>query len=333
MSRTDTGTATIELVDRTGDFDPTNPDGAFFGRLVSGQPMGPMVQAKIELQHPVTDAWSTLFRGFIASIQWVPYRTEEHANVTLELVDGLALLAACEMAPDGSFGHAVIEGNIVYNEDDELDAVKTRIGKVLDEVGWPGTLRSIFTGNVALQKTVYAPRSTALSVIQDAADAEFPDMANVYISGPRGEAGDAPPGCLTFHGRYARFHPDVVEYDIRTFQLGDDTAAALDEDVVRVSPPLVASLDDTLLYTSALATPAERRRRRHRRPVRHRHHRCRPTKACVHGRPRTSPRSAATATPPPSRKPGCSRTTSATTTCTRSSGSASSPSSRGGRTA
>ena len=67
---------------------------------------GRLVQAKIELQNPITDAWTTLFRGFIASIQWVPYRSEQHANVTLELVDGLAILAACEMAPDGSFGHS-----------------------------------------------------------------------------------------------------------------------------------------------------------------------------------------------------------------------------------
>ena len=91
-------------------------------------------------------------------------------------------------------------------------------------------------------------------MIQDCADAEFPDAANVYISGPRGEVGDAPPGSLTFHGRHARFNPETVDYDIRTWQLGDDQAAAADEDTIRISPPLVASIDDTLLYTSAIAT-------------------------------------------------------------------------------
>lgn len=250
MSKTDTGTATVELVDRTGDFDPTNPGGAFYGRLTLGEPMGPLVQAAIALQNPVTAAWGTLFRGHIAAIQWVPYRSEQHANVTLELTDGLAFLAAVEMAPDGSFGHEVFEGNIVFHEDAGLDAVKTRIGKALDQAQWPGSLRSIFTGNVQLQKTVYAPRSTVLSVIQDAADAEFPDIANVYIGGPRF------PGYLVFHGRFARFNPANVEYDIRTWRAGDDAAAAANPaQVVQVSPPLVASLDDTLLYTSALSTP------------------------------------------------------------------------------
>ena len=251
MGRTDTGTAGVELVDRDGGFDPTNPGGYFFGRLTPGQPMGPMVQALIELQNPTTSAWSTIFRGYIAAIHWVPYRSEQHANVTLELVDGFALLAACEMAPDGSFGNSVDQGNIVFDEDLSTDAVQTRINLVLDQVGWPASLRNIFTGNVKLQRTPYAPRSTALSVIQDACDAEFPDAANVWIGGPR------QPGKVVFHGRFARFHPDVAEYEIRTWQLGDDAAnaAAPLNDVVRISPPLTVSIDDTLLYTSALATP------------------------------------------------------------------------------
>ena len=272
MSRTDTGTATIELVDKTGAFDPTNPTSPFFGRLIAGLPMGPLVQARIELQNPVTTTWATLFRGFIASIRWVPYRSEQHANVTLELVDGLALLAACEMAPGettpGSgipkFGHANIDGNIVFNEDLNVNAVQTRINKVLDQAGWPASLRSIFTGNVKLMggsiqppgAGVYSPRSTVLSVIQDAADAEFPEASNVYISGPHGDRGEAPPGSVVFHGRFARFNPADVAYNIRTWQAGDDAAAAVSPStVVRVSPPLTASLDDTTLFTSALSMP------------------------------------------------------------------------------
>ena len=123
------------------------------------------------------------------------------------------------------------------------------MARVLDDVGWPGLLRQILTGNVSLQQTVYSPRSTALQVITDAADAEFPFVANVYIGGPRF------PGELVFHGRYARFNPEGVDYDVETWQVGDDAAAEADPDVVRASPPLTASLDDTALFTSALVTP------------------------------------------------------------------------------
>jgi hypothetical protein len=249
MGRADTGAATIELVDKTGDFDPTNPSGHFYGRLpgYTGDPMGPLVQAKIELQHPVTSAWSTLFRGYISQIQWAPYQTERFANVTLHLVDALALLAAYEMPSD--FGDDFLDGNIVFYEDDTLDAVRTRVNKVLDGVGWDPGMRTIFSGNVGLFRGVYAPRSTVLQVLFDACDAEWPDTAVVYVGGPKN------PGKIVFHGRFARFHPEDVSYSIQTFQAGDDTAAQANSSVVRVSPPLVASLDDTSLYTSALATP------------------------------------------------------------------------------
>jgi hypothetical protein len=213
--------------------------------------MGPCVQARIQLDNPVDATVTTLFRGFISRLLWTPSQREDHANVTLELVDGLAIFAAAEMAPDGTFGDGVDLGNIIFNADAALTAVQTRINKVLTQLGWPSALRSIFTGNVALQKTVYAPRSTVFQVISDAADAEFPQVANFYIGGPRN------PGYAIFHGRYARFNPADVSYNIRTWQAGDDTAAAADSTVVRVSPPLQASLDDSNLYTSAYCTPAD----------------------------------------------------------------------------
>ena len=261
MSRTGTGTATVELVDKTGDFDPTNTTGHFFGRLDGGQPMGPLVQAKIELQNPVDSTWSTLFRGFISRIQWSPYQTEQFANVTLELVDAMAVLAAAEMQDNAYtlWGDDFVDGNIVFNEDTNLDAVQTRIEKVLSQMGWPLTLTSIFTGNVSLQKTVYAPRSTVLQVITDACDAEWPDIANVYVSGPVHTVdgtNDIAPGSVVFHGRFARFNPLDAHYGIKRFALGDDAANAADPtNIVRVSPPLDAFIDDTLIYTSALATP------------------------------------------------------------------------------
>lgn len=241
MTKTGTGTATVELVDRTGAFDPTNPAGAMHN-------LQPLSHAAIALQSPVSPyPWSTLFRGYVSRIVWEPFQREDAANVTLELVDAMAVFAAAEMRLD--WGNDFLNGNIVFREDLSLSAVQARIEFILDNLGWPAGLRNIFTGNVQLQQTVYAPRSTVLQVITDACDAEFPDIANVYIGGPRD------PGKVVFHGRFARFKPDDVNYRIRTWQVGDDAAAAAAATTVRVSPPLQASLDDTLLYTSALATP------------------------------------------------------------------------------
>lgn len=250
MSKTGVGTASVELIDRTGDFDPTNTSGAFYGRLTTGKPMGPPVQAYITLTDTDSTEW-ILFRGYISRLSWSLYQNEQHANVTLDLVDALALLAAAEMAPDGSFGDAVEEGNIIFEEDTNTDAVKTRMDNVLDQLGWASGMRTINTGNVSLQRTVYAPRSTVLQVLQDAADAEFPFVANIYVGGPRN------PGNIVFYGRYARFNPSDPSYDIQTWLAGDDTEAEATASTVRLSPPLVASLDDVNLYTSAYATPQD----------------------------------------------------------------------------
>src|SRR5262245_47004167 len=242
MTKTGTGTATVELVDRTGAFDPTNAGGAM-------HQLQPLSHAAIAVQSPVSPyPWKTLFRGYVSRLIWEPFQREDAANVTLELVDALAVFAAAEMRMD--WGNDFLNGNIVFNVDTALTAVQTRINFILDKFGWPTGLRSIFTGNVALLESRYAPRSTVLQVIMDACDAEFPDIANVYIGGPKN------PGKVVFHGRFARFKPADVSYGIQTFQVGDDAAsAASPSDTVRISPPLQASLDDTLLYTSALATP------------------------------------------------------------------------------
>ena len=257
LEKTAPGRATITLVDTDGTFDPSQPS-----MLVDV-----MHHAAVCLQNPNDSTWSTLFRGYVSSLRWDLHPTERFAHVTLDLVDGQAIVAAAEMVPDGTWGDDVIDGNIAYNEDTELDAVQTRINQVLDEVGWPSSLRSVFTGNVGLRgwagvrsdgAGIYAPRTSALQVILDAADAEFPDIANVYISGPSRTGAGGPDrlsGSFTFHGRLARFNPDDVQYKIRTWKVGDHGAVAADPTLALVSPPLTVFRDDSHLVTSAIATP------------------------------------------------------------------------------
>ncbi len=306
LEKTRTGEATIELIDRDGSFDPTNTGATFY-------PFGPGFQVAIAPANPTTGLYSTLFRGYVTRLVWTPYIDLQHANVRLECVDALGLLAAAEMAPDGTFGDSVSAGNIVFAEDTDLTAVNTRINLVLDQFGWPanhegvdgvtngtstftaasasfdpadvgksitiatkgrftiltrvsatsitisgtpsaGTglswvygMRDLASGNVSLQETTYAPRSQALTVVQDAADSEFVNIANFYA---------ARDNTLTFHGRLMRFDPFGDAYGIQTWNIGDRAAVAADSSYVLASPPLEVSLDDSNLYTSAIATPA-----------------------------------------------------------------------------
>lgn len=250
--KTSTGTASFTLVDRAGDFDPTRTSGPFYGKL------DPYKQACIVLQNPVTGVWSTIFRGFVSEWLVEPHPTERFNFVTCSLVDGMDFLAAAELVP-GSFGDtppaSALDGDVYYGSDTSLAAIRARIVRTLDDVDWPGagvgvgTLRSIFSGNVGLQAQSYSPRSTALEVILDCADAEFPNVANFYISKD---------GKATFHGRYARFHPSVVEYGINTWQIGDTAAvAASPSTVAPVSPPISFHRDKEQLFTAAIATPKD----------------------------------------------------------------------------
>ncbi len=304
LDKTGAGTATINLVDKTGAFDLTD------GPLVTQQ-----MQMAICLQNPVTSSWYTLFRGFIDDVEWEPYRNEQFANVTIRLVDMMGLLARAEMTSDGSYGDSVdLDGNIVFSADLTTTAVQTRINQVLLQFGagfnLTGTdgvtngtttftsasavfattdegkfikiagkgayqivtrnsltnitlsgspsagtalaysygMSSTFTGNVKLQETVYAPRSSALSVILDCCDAEFPASANFFIDRN---------GRTTFRGR-ARFDPTNVDYEITTWSCGDDTYVnASPSTRVRISPPLAPYVSSADIYTVGLAVPKE----------------------------------------------------------------------------
>lgn len=250
LDRTGTGTASVHFVDLTGAFDPT------------GTPVvDVMNHAAIAIQNPVSGATSTLFRGFVSSVEWEPYTDELKANVRVDLVDALAVFAAMELPLVALSGStvSVVSGNLSFPALPYTDAVQRRIGDgthyggILSDVGWPTALRSIFTGNVKILgggtdgATIYPPRTSVLTVMQDAADAEFPGVANLYVSKD---------GKLTFHGRLARFNYTDPTYGINVWYAGDQSACSGSTVRVPVSPPIVASRDDSHLYTSFLALPA-----------------------------------------------------------------------------
>ena len=215
LDKTGAGTATVTLIDVTGELDPT----------AGNYPFEPMTPAAIALRNPVTSTDHTIFRGFVSRLDYDLYQNEDYATVTVDMVDGMDMLSAIEMIPNvnmafGTFGDIIvgpgIGEDVTFFEDDQ---VGHRINDVLDSAGWPVGLREVFSGNVKVQEQVYSRRSQALTVIEDAADAEFPGVANFYF---------AKDGKATFHGRLARFHPQDANYHISTWKCGDMAAVAAD---------------------------------------------------------------------------------------------------------
>ena len=157
MSRTDTGQATVELVDRTGDFDPTNPGG----RLRQPRPALPGQDRTAKPGHRqhgqrCSVASSPRFAGRRTGAWNTPTSPSSWST-------GSPCWPPARWCPTATSATASSPATSPSDEDLELDAVQTRINKVLDDVGWPAALRSIFTGNVGLWGTpTYAPRSTVL---------------------------------------------------------------------------------------------------------------------------------------------------------------------------
>lgn len=240
------GTAQITLADTTGELDPTS--GLY--------PFHPMTPAAIALRNPVLGTDHTIFRGHVQRLHYDLYQTEHFATVTVDLVDGLDRLEKMEMyggqggtSEWGDFPVTGLDADISFYPDNQSSACGHRINKILDQAGWPAGLREVFSGNVSLQAGLYSFRTSALTALQDTADAEFPGVGNLYVQGNGANAGK-----LTFHGRLARFNPGDAQYHIAQWRCGDIAAVAGDS-----TRSLIFSLeyeqDAEKVINSALATP------------------------------------------------------------------------------
>lgn len=225
MDQTGTGTASITMIDTNGSLDPAG----------GGTGYDPMTPIAIAL------GGAPIFTGHVSRWGYKKYPTMTYGVATIECVDGMDVLANAEMTP-GVFGDPAPLANLGNVYFVQADQVKARIDKVLDQAGWPTGNREVFTGNVRLQKKVYAPGAPALNAITDAAEAEFPTVANFYMQKD---------GKATFHGRLARFNPTNPQYGIATWNVGD----VANQSGRAVIYDLDYDRDKDRIINSALATP------------------------------------------------------------------------------
>lgn len=196
-----TGTMSVSIRDREGDADPTLVDWTSC----------PMAFA---VRNPVTDEWQPRFRGAVDDHGYDLHPSSVKGDVQIECVDALDYFANAELAPgDGDPGP---EAGFIFYEDTAVTGPQIRINTVLDDVGWPSGLSSIFTGNVNLLESTYSSGDSAGAVIKDAVDAELPGIGQWYIDRY---------GVASFHGRNARFDPattaaTATHWDYHEFDVG-----------------------------------------------------------------------------------------------------------------
>lgn len=242
---TDTGTATVHLNDRTGDFDADNTASPYWGRLDGKQIM-------LQLHNPVSGNWLPRFRGVIENYGYDLSPTQQVSKVQIDCVDAFAYLAEVEMIP-GLFGQAPAsinksEGTVAYIG----DTVQNRIANLLQDARWPAEMARIFTGNVDVMETNYDPGDSILVALRDAADAELPGIAQVFVDVN---------GIVCFHGRRARFDPDGTalgtDWDFTRWHAGDGAAIGDDPDQAHIRPPLQWARPRSRIINAAMCYPRD----------------------------------------------------------------------------
>lgn len=155
-SKFDAGTATIDIYDQNGNWNPNNPSGAYYGKLIPLR--------KIQIFANYNNVTYQLFTGFITNyVTNFNIGTDDVSRVTLECVDAFrlfngALVTTVTGAPAGQLSGA-------------------RINALLDSENYPQSLRDIDAGDTTLQ----ADPGTSRKLLEALRTVEDSELGGFYI--------------------------------------------------------------------------------------------------------------------------------------------------------
>ena len=153
-----TGTMSLRIIDQTGAFNPMNVSSPYYQLLT------PMRKVTI------TATWNgttyPIFAGYITSYDTTtPRDVGEVVYTTIQAVDGFRLFANAQITTVATTPAGQTSG--------------TRIGKLLDAIGWPTGMRDIDSGQTTVQSDPGTLR-TALAAMQTITSTEY---GSLYMDG------------------------------------------------------------------------------------------------------------------------------------------------------
>lgn len=167
------GTATVRIIDENGDWNPQNTASPYYPNLV------PLRSIIISADYSGTDY--PIFKGYITEYLYTYPKDQEIGYVDLVCSDAFRLIFNSNVT--------TVTGAVAG------EGTGTRVGRILDTIGWPSSARSIMTGNTLCQADPATTR-TALAAIETATfteqgafyfdrsgNAVFKDRNFVYQSG------------------------------------------------------------------------------------------------------------------------------------------------------
>ncbi len=252
--RTDGARATVTINDKEGLLDPTNAGGPYIGLLQ------PLLQIALGRYNPVAAEWQTRFRGFISDYDYSFDPSQRINRLTLSCIDLFEILNSIDMLPYPKFGDdpstdAPESVGQVWFAENQVGGGAGRIDQIMTNALIDTAFYVAFSGNVELWATVYSPGESAMTAIQEAADAEFPGgVANVFTDRF---------GRLVFHGRLAKFDPATIAagagdaaWDWHHWHCGDGAAVASAPSVTAQIREFSFNRGLAEIVNSAYATPA-----------------------------------------------------------------------------
>lgn len=147
------GSATVTLADELGDFNPQNASSPYYGLLL------PLRKIQIAATDPTTGLKTNLFSGYITAYNYRQSQfVGEVSTTTITALDAMQLLTLATVS--------TVTGAVAG------ETTGVRFGRILDQIGWPTSLRDVDTGLTTVQSNPTTAR-TAVSALAQVALTEF----------------------------------------------------------------------------------------------------------------------------------------------------------------
>jgi hypothetical protein len=155
------GTATVRIYDQTGDWNPDNPNSIYYGKLLPNR--------KVRVAAVYGSSSYYLFSGYTSAYNYSYPKDQELGYVDVQCTDAFRLFNLSNVT--------TITGAVAG------ETTGQRIGRILDAISWPASMRNIDTGDSLVQ----ADPATARTALQALKNVEFSEQGAFYIS-PEGNA-------------------------------------------------------------------------------------------------------------------------------------------------
>ena len=151
------GTAVVRVLDPNSYFNPQNTSSPYYGYLVPLR--------KLRVSATTATSQQFLFSGYTTEYRYTYPQGQEIGYVDIYCADAFRLMQLAQVT--------TVTGATAG------EATGTRLGKILDQIGFPASLRTISTGNSLCQADPAQSR-TALGALKNV---EFSEQGAFYING------------------------------------------------------------------------------------------------------------------------------------------------------